>query len=196
MRTNDPIKSHGRFAWILHGFGLLGVVCAVAIAYFIFFRPMDGQRQSFAERTTKLEKLLSTADQVRTDHRRRRVSLTKVQLRAEALARRVTAQPREDEFLRQVATAAKSTGVSLKTFNPGPHQDKNGYSQMTIDLSGQGSYAGICGFLDDVDHLPRLSKVSQLTVSPSEAEESYPFTLTLVVYYNLKLAPVAALKET
>jgi hypothetical protein len=57
---------------------------------------------------------------------------------------------------------------------------------MEVTLKGQGSFASICSFVDQLARLKRLSKVKNLTLSASDSPSEYPMTATLVIYFALQ----------
>jgi Tfp pilus assembly protein PilO len=63
---------------------------------------------------------------------------------------------------------------------------KSGYAELAVTLKGEGSFAGICAFIDRLNKLQRLSKVKDLKVSAAEDSADYPMTATLLIYFALE----------
>ena len=55
---------------------------------------------------------------------------------------------------------------------------------MEVVLAGGGTYASICGFLDELGQLSRLTSVARLEITTQHSSDIYPVTMTLVIYYD------------
>ena len=58
------------------------------------------------------------------------------------------------------------------------------YSQWEVLLAREGTYASICGFLDELAKLSRSTSVARLEITTQHNSDIYPVTLTLVIYYG------------
>ncbi len=76
--------------------------------------------------------------------------------------------------------------IAIKDFQPAQPMLKSGYAELAVTLKGQGSFAGICAFVDRLNKLKRLSKVKDLKVSATEDSTDYPMTATLLIYFALQ----------
>jgi Tfp pilus assembly protein PilO len=150
------------------------------------------------ERASRIEELtlsLQNAPVVREQHQKVSNKLREVATRIADVQQRVPPDANAGEFLKQVTQLASAENVAIKDFSPGQPQSKGSYAEMEVTLSGSGSFASICSFVDRLARLKRLSKVKNLTLSASDDPNNYPMTATLVIYFGLKGKDVQATEE-
>ncbi len=179
---NDDLKQFDR---MLHVGGAAVTVAVAVLIYFAAYAPLSRRHTAVLQRAASFDELLNRETQVRTDHANLSESLSEIKNRTEALHRRVPREPREVEFLMQVTEVANDEGLEIREYVFGAISKKRGYSQMEMTLIGDGTYHSICGFLDRVHRLPRLSNVAKMEVTADAQNDSYPINLTLVIYFDL-----------
>ncbi len=179
---NNDLKE---FDWMLHIGGAVVTVAVAALIYFAAYAPLDRRLDAVLLRTASLDELLDRENQIRAEHAKVSESLAEITDRTKLLHRRVPREPREVEFITQVTEVANDEGLNIREYLFGAITNKQGYSQMELTLNGDGTYHSICGFLDRVHRLPRLSSVAEMDVNVDSPTESYPINLTLVIYFNL-----------
>jgi Tfp pilus assembly protein PilO len=175
-----------RFGRLLHYAGLLITVVTTAVGYSYLHVPAV---REIAETSARIDDLLlsvQNARAMREQHRIESEKLNNVTQRIANLQRRVPREANHGEFLTEVSKLASSGLLSIKDFQPGKPEAKAGYSEMQVTLRGQGTFGGICAFLDRLTKLTRLSKLKDLTVSATDDGSQYPMTATLVIYFGLR----------
>jgi Tfp pilus assembly protein PilO len=190
MWEHDPLR---RLKWLgacLHAVGFLLLLAMVGAGYFLVLRPLDAEIADRQSRAATLEDRLKDVDVFRTEHQRLMQLATQHEQKNLAIAKRVPDEPLEAQFLAQVAAAAGQSGLKLGNFRPGVVRVRDGHSQMEIQLSCLGPYRGLCGFLDRLSSLERLSRVAQMEVSAG-ASADCPATVTLVIFFHLTKPPEA-----
>ncbi len=76
----------------------------------------------------------------------------------------------ESQFLKQLSELSSSAGVTLNDFRPGSPVLKADCKELTLQIRGVGPYAGWCRLLAGLKEIPRMVRVSQLTIAaPSQA---------------------------
>ena len=175
-----------RFGRMLHYAGVLAsVICATA-GYSLLHAPT---MHAIADRSARIEELrlsLQNASVVREQHRKVSEKLHEVTTRIAEVQRRVPQDANAGEFLKEVTQLASAERLVIKDFSPEQPADKNGYAEMEVTLTGEGSFASICGFVDRLAKLKRLSKVKNLTLSAVDFGREYPMRATLVIYFGLQ----------
>ena len=174
-----------RFGRLLHYAGvLLTVVCTTA-GYSFLHAP---KVHEITETSAKIDELLQSVQNgpvMREQHRMVSDKLRDVTTRIANLQRRVPREPDGGEFLNEVTQLASSGKLAIKDFHPEKPETKAGYAEMQVTLRGQGSFASVCSFIDQLSKLTRLSKIKDLNLSAGDDSTEYPMTATLVIYFGL-----------
>ncbi len=50
----------------------------------------------------------------------------------------------------------------------------------------EANYYGICGFLDSLARLPRVTTIEKLVLDAETTNERYPVDMTIVLYYGIQ----------
>ena len=196
MSGNDLNGDLKQFNAMLHVAGAIITVVIAVVLYLALYAPLERRHVLVVVHTASLDALLDRASGVRGEHAKLSESLAEIMKRSEALHRRVPQEPREMEFLTQVTEAANDEHFKIRGYHPGTIINKQGYSQMEVTLGGEGTYYSICGFLDRIHRLPRMSSVVKMDIRSESPTKDYPITLTLVIYFNLKKVVADSQQET
>jgi Tfp pilus assembly protein PilO len=188
MAEFDLAKRRKTFGWCLHGASLTVLVLSAGAVYGLVLRPLDGRVSECRQDIDHYQSLLDKGAEVRAEHDRLAKALSAIQDKAVSIQKRIPDESSEAEFLSQVAGAAGQVGLQIRDYRPGVTSVKPAYSQMEIQLSGQGTYKSLCRFLDRLASLPRLTHVVNLDVGAAQGDE-YPITVTLVVFFHMTQAP-------
>jgi len=194
MSDTDPNKILKLLGWALHGTGLVVAVGIVNVVLLTAVAPLESKRASSLDEADSLDELLSTADEVRANHRRFTDQLAELRRQKQSLQRRIPDEPQEAEFLAQVSQLANQSGLHVSDFRPGPATARQGYGAMNVELVCEGDYASICYFLDRLATLPRLARIQYLEVSTPSRGGAYPVHMTLAIYYG-NTGTAAAVRE-
>jgi len=175
-----------RFGRLLHYAGMLATVLCAGVGYSFLHAPAI---EAIANTSTRIEELTLSAQNapvIREQHRKASDKLREVTTRIANVQRRVPRDANAGEFLKEVTQLASSEQLAIKGFQPEKPENKAGYAEMRVTLSGAGSFASICTFVDRLTKLTRLSKVRDLTLSASDTGTEYPMTATLVIFFGLR----------
>jgi Tfp pilus assembly protein PilO len=183
MRERTPEENLRWLGRLLHlgGAGVTGLLLlAVVVA---LFRPTDQELARCDATLAELDALLAESPKVARQHGQVRGKLDRLRAQKSLLRKRITDGPREDEFLRQVSSAAEAARLQLREYRPGAAEQHGSYGSMTIHLDGEGTYASICRFLDELARLARLCKVQHVQVASSNQSTTYPVSLVVEIFY-------------
>jgi Tfp pilus assembly protein PilO len=175
-----------RFGRVLHYAGLLITMLCGTVMYSLLHAPTI---QAMAETSIRIEEVLlsvQNAPLIREQHQRASATLDDVTARIADVQRRVPGEADAGSFLKEVTQIASAEQIAIKDFQPEKPALKSGYAELAVTLKGQGSFAGICTFVDRLSKLKRLSKVKDLRVSAAEGTTDYPMTATLIIYFALQ----------
>lgn len=177
-------KQIATLGWALHGAGaiLLGIVL---LAYFWFVWTPVGQRRELSEqRINQLDQMLKRSPQVRKENEAHRAELASLKSSVEETQRRLPKELREHEFLEQARSIAASTGLELRDYQMGAIEQMESYSKASLTFQCHGSFASICRFLNEIDHLARITEVSSLQIESADNFNHYPLQVTFVLYFG------------
>ncbi|HEX3598547.1 MAG TPA: type 4a pilus biogenesis protein PilO [Lacipirellulaceae bacterium] len=175
-----------RFGRLLHYAGVLITVVCASTAYSFLHAPALNR---IAETSAQIDELLQSvknATVIREQHRIVSAKLQEVTTRIANVQRRVPQNADAGEFLDQLSHVAKDEQLAIKEFHPEKQEAKNGYAEMQVTLKGEGSFKGICAFMDRLNKLARLSKVKDLLLMTDDSGSEYPLSATLVIYFGLR----------
>jgi Tfp pilus assembly protein PilO len=189
---DDDLRRFGR---LLHYGGLLVTVVFATTAYSLLHAPTVHAITETATRIEEIKLSAQNAPIIRDHHQRVANKLAEVERRIAAVQGRVPKEHNADEFLKDVSRIAAEEQLAITDFQPQKPTSKSGYAEMEIMLKGQGSFASICRFLDQLARLSRLSKVKALTMSAADDANQYPMTATLIIYFGIDGSSGARPKE-
>ena len=182
---NQILTSRTRSSAITHVVVVVAIGGVLLLYYALFFRPLAIARETDSRRAAQLERLLRSANSVGRQHRELSNSLTDLQQGAQDVRDRIPDEPLEAVFLRDITEIAQEVGLNIVDYRRGTTSRTPTHSQVEIGLKCRGSYTSICGFLDRIAGLPRLSRVQKMTVHAKNGADLYPFDITLLLLYGL-----------
>jgi Tfp pilus assembly protein PilO len=175
-----------RFGRVLHYAGLAVTALCAAAGYSLLHVPT---MHAIGETSLRIEEVLlsvQNAPIIREQHQKVSTTLEDVTSRIAEVQRRVPREADAGTFLKEITQLASTDQIAIKDFQPAQPTLKSGYAELLVTLKGQGSFAGICTFVDRLNKLKRLSKVKDLKVSAVDDSTDYPMTATLVIYFALQ----------
>lgn len=181
----NPIeKQINTLGWVLHAVGVLTAVVAVGAFIEFGYLPLAEQQELCDQRIAQLESMLTKASQVQAEHQSRTVELATLKESVVETQRRLPSEMREHEFLDQVRAAASATGVELGEYRLGAIVELASYSKADLTFECHGSFASICQFLNKIDHLARITEISNLQMETADNFNRYPLQVTFVLYFG------------
>jgi Tfp pilus assembly protein PilO len=184
-----------RFGRLLHYAGVLATVVCATAGYSFLHAPAV---HDITEKQARIDEVLQSVRNgpvMRAQYRIVSEKLRNVTTRIANVQGRVPREPDAGDFLKEVTRLASAGQLSIKDFHPEKPEAKAGYAEMQVTLKGQGSFASICTFVDNLTKLTRLSKIKDLTLSAGDDASEYPMTATLVIYFGLSGKDTASAPE-
>lgn len=200
--------STARLRLAVHAIGCGVTASILAVGYFLFFASSENQEVVWQASIDADTQLVAKRDVIASAREMAECELFAMSQRLDQLTAMIPHTPDESRFLAELAELAGQTGLVIRNFRPGPAEDAgspgseatantntqgddSALQRIRVNLSGAGSYDGICRFLDGLQALPRLTHVSRLDVVPQVGSELYPVELELSIFFAAKKTRVA-----
>src|SRR5262245_21666056 len=165
-----------RFGRLLHYAGVLATVACASFGYSFLHAPAVETIADTSARIDEVVQSVQNAPVIRAQHQKVSQKLQEVTTRIANVQRRVPQASDEGDFLHQLTELASNEKLSIKEYNPGKAEARDGYAEMQVMLKGEGSFGSICTFVDRLNKLARLSKVKELTLTAEDNRAEYPMT--------------------
>ncbi|MEX0818122.1 MAG: type 4a pilus biogenesis protein PilO [Pirellulaceae bacterium] len=186
MSADSNDRTLRLLGWLFHLGGLVPIILGACLYHFVITSLLTRQQSDHAAEIAHLETLLETARDTGREFARLQAELARLEASAEAARQRIPEMPQESEYLAQISQAANETGLAIQNFNRGAVTEFATHSQLQIRLTGQGDYASICGFLDEITTFSRVATVTQMNLQIPTESEIYPLDMTMTLYYGAK----------
>ena len=174
---------------VLHCLALACALTVCGVAYNAVYRPLEDWRRDITARAELAKDKLALAPRIRREHAEKSSELRDLLASVEAIGQRVPDRSREGEFLGDLSRIADQHGVRIKDFHRDKVQETATHSAVSIVVSGEASYVGLCRLLDSVANLPRLASLSKLEVTPVGSAGNYDIQLNYLLYYATSPTP-------
>ncbi len=102
-----------------------------------------------------------------------------------SLRSKVPDSPDESTFLKQLSDVAVANNINVSDFRPGGVTDHGTFKELELRLRCAGIYSDLCKWLDELRLLPRMMRISQLSIM-APATAGSPCTIDL--QFNLLFA--------
>ena len=187
-------RNLARAGWLLHAVGFSLTACGLFASWFFIYEPSQAELSMHDQRTAVQSDFLDREKQIRSDNEALQQELAETERLLVNLLARIPESPEEADFLAQLARIAKESKFEIRDYKPGKVVEKDSYKEMEIQLSAEADYPGICRFFDKLDTLPRLHRISNLTIEATGgAGEFQPVHITLKIYFEpIEKLPSAA----
>lgn len=173
--------------WLMHGAGAVPAAVIITAFWFGYSVPLKTAKQDVRNQIQGITKQLAEGRGIRAKHRLLKEQLAANQNKIDLVRQRIPDQSEEAEFLRQVTDASVRSGVNIGTYSRGKETAKTQFSQLEIHIQARGTFASICRFLDQLEQIPRVTKVTSLQLDGVAADDGYPLSMTVRLYYGVHL---------
>jgi Tfp pilus assembly protein PilO len=110
----------------------------------------------------------------------------------ETIREKIPDSPDETLFLRQISELAAVSGVMINDYRPGAEMKLEKHSEKEVTISCLGTYRGICQMLANLEHLPRVAKVYNLSITASnEANDLRSVEIRIRLLYGSSIQKTA-----
>ena len=169
---------------LFHVLGLAATLGAVAIAIELFYLPMEAESARLVVEGHDELAYLKTSEKINGNNRSLKQELSDLESQLARLHQKIPDSPQEADFLAQLAEAADNSHIELRDYRPAGISRNSRHSEQVIHVLANGTYTGLCQFLDRIEHLPRLCHVTTLNINAEHAAfEPFTINLTLRVFF-------------
>ncbi len=173
---------------LLHAAALSTLALAGLAFYLWLYVPRSHEIAQLQTRITALQQQLRGSAKIRGQFATLTASRAEQRQTAEDVRRRVPDEPREAEFLEQISDAILPDEFVINDYTRGPVTKADGCRQLDIQLRCDGTYAGICRFLDRLDRMQRITRVVALDLGTQMTQQRYPLSITVRLYFGAQQA--------
>lgn len=168
----------------LHAVGAV-IACAILVGGLVLVRrSLAAERTSIDARIAEARQILDKEDALHTEHSHLEHRLSDLERRTGELLARIPETPREAEFLAQLSGLAGESQLAIRSYRPDSPVESERYQRLDIELVAEGTFTSLCRFLEGLESLPRLSRLTHLEVESASAEDgTYPVTMTLRIFF-------------
>lgn len=170
-------------------FGLREFLMFVAVlmlpvgAYFGAFRPqnrqIDKDQQELEHRRELLTKL--RAETAQNDDLER--ANEEIAGQIEQIEARLPTSKGVDQIVRQVSVLAIESGLAPPTLKSQAAVAAARYREQPLEMSTTGTFEGLYGFLQSLERLPRITRITSMKLAESE-DEGLQIDFTLSIYFR------------
>lgn len=182
-------------SWKVHLTAALLLASLLGSSGYTLVDPLLRECRSLRTQQRQQQELLARGPEIRAEHEQLVAELDSLQETIRQVNLKIPATPQEAEFLEAVARKAGERQITIQEYRPAARDGDAQY--VLVVCSARGGYSDLCAFLDDLNHLPRLSRIMHLRVQALEPDQPpYPFELHLRIYFRPPTSPVPATQAT
>jgi Tfp pilus assembly protein PilO len=182
MSTSNLSPSLKQRRITVHAVGLV-VSAAIAAAGYLFCSATSNEEQQWKTSIRADSELLEQQPALVTARKNTERDLNTMTQRLDEVTALIPLDPEESLFLAQLSELATESVLTIHNFRPGPPEENDRVQRIRVQLTGEGSYQGICTFLHGLRTLPRLTHVSNLHIDPITIKGTYPLSMELSIFF-------------
>jgi type IV pilus assembly protein PilO len=178
-RLARQMQKYAKMQYAIAGTLLLGLA-----AHFVFvYRPQSTQLADLNQQITQRRAELDS-DRSQTN-RLPRVASELEQLKARlANFKQLPAGVELGEFTNDIHAISLRTGLPEPTVVPGPARSDRLFSEQPIELSLQGNFSKVFNFIRQIEDMPRLTHVRDVSIKSVGDAGEVEATLSVIIYYG------------
>jgi type IV pilus assembly protein PilO len=172
------------------------VLLAVPLAsYFMVFKPQNAE---IAKARTEIELKQAMLEKLRAATAKTadlETANAQIKQSIDAIESRLPSTKEIDTVLREVAVIAGKSGLKVPTFKKNDKKLPPGglALEQPLDVEITGDFDGFYRFLQDLERIPRITKIQDMKISrQEEGDGNIKAAFTLTVYYQEPIAATAS----
>lgn len=179
----------------------LNAVCAsiAALIGVIGYLAACGLQSKLASANVSMEErivMLQGAGHLRSAAQALHDQLASARSRVESFHSRLPKGPEETQFLEELSSLASKAQLELSEFRPGSVVDRGNYKEIDLRVRTRGHYSNVCQLLAELTKVPRMVRVSQLTLSaPAAHGGECDFDVQIILAFDFKTEPSITARE-
>ena len=160
---------------------MLGILAG---SYVFAFSRADVERKALREDTRLKQKALAelTVATAGVDDLKRKAG--ELQQAIEFFKSKLPQEREMDKILDELSNIAYENNLKTKTIKPLKIERSPGYSEQPISMSLSGDFGGVYQFLLQLERLPRVTRVMQMSLHKNQRDGEVTADMTLSVYFE------------
>ena len=143
----------------------VGMTLMLTVAAWLGIACLQSQLGELERDIAQRMSMLENHDQLHSESQRLKGQIASVKQTLQSLHAKLPESPEESQFLSQLSECAMDTGMSLSDFRPGGITERPNSKDIDLRLRGTGSYASVCRWLDGLNKLPRIVRISHVAIA-------------------------------
>jgi type IV pilus assembly protein PilO len=160
---------------------MLGVIVG---SHLFAFSRADMKRRELRADIRKWDKELADVDLLTAGVEDMNLKAADLQHQIEFFRSRLPQERMMDKILDELSNIASENSLKTKTIKPLKIERSPGYSEQPIQMSMSGDFAGYYQFLLQLERLPRVTRVMQMTLHKNQRDGEVTADMTLSVYFE------------
>jgi type IV pilus assembly protein PilO len=142
------------------------VLVAVAAGYWFFsYQPKAAEVEMLRANAQQLQRKLSNIRAVATNVNEFEQEVAELERELEQALKQLPDGKQFEDLLRDISTAGKQVGVSIKSLSREPEVPHDFYAEVPFRIVIEGNYHDLARFFERVGRLPRIVNVGALRVN-------------------------------
>lgn len=175
---------------------LLGAaaICAILGTAWALYLGFGGKIDTLSEKQDDERKLTQRRAVIQAGYTNLKPKLAELRDFHKDAARRIPANAMETEYLQQVSSLANHVGLDIQDFRPGSIVILPPLQCREVQLRCAGDFNSICQFVTQLPKLPRISRITHLTINePKDAGGKCSVDILIqIIFGELKPSNAAA----
>ena len=159
-------QRYAMFALI--AFGVAGLY------WFLFYGAKQTEFEVLDRKLTKLEADVVKSRAVAANFKTFVKELEDLKARLDVAVQRLPDSTELPGLLTDVTSLGKKTGLEFRSFRPKKEVKRGFYAEVPIDIELRGTYHNVAVFFDKIAHLPRIVRISKVSMSVADDRKDPP----------------------
>ncbi len=181
--TQRPDKLESYDLWLNCGLSCATII-VWTLAYLTLCHPLQAEAQARRQEIRQLQEIIQRTSEIAKQHKTLTAQLDTSKKSAAELMQRIPAAPRESDFLTQICQLANRTGLEVADYHPGVIEKRENHHEKEVKVNASGEYEPLCKFLELIDHLPRLCRLTRLEIGTEEMGSKLRIEMIFRIYFS------------
>ncbi len=157
-------------------FAILGLVAlgVAGLYWFLFYGAKQTELGVLDRKLTKLEADVVKSRAVAANFKTFTKELADLQARLDHAVQRLPDSTELPGLLTDITSLGKKTGLEFRSFRPKKEVKRGFYAEVPIDIELRGSYHNVGLFFDKIAHLPRIVRISKISMNVVDDSKDPP----------------------
>ncbi len=157
-------------------FVMLGLIAfgVAALYWFLFYGAKQTELEVLDRKLTTIEADVVKSRAVAANFKTFMKELEDLKARLNVAVQRLPDSTELPGLLTDVTSLGKKTGLEFRSFRPKKEVKRGFYAEVPIDIELRGTYHNVAVFFDKIAHLPRIVRISKVSMSVADDRKDPP----------------------